>query len=273
MRISAPSTSHLAGMSALWHDAEYLPEKQLYTPTVEKGLEGMPLPSERHQLPEGATDPFAVQEKAYDVAAAQMERGIKGMEFLHGKTNRFEEITSPGAMNAPVSGTSSKDGPSFKQAPAPLAEANDLTRTYLQQQHEGLDPYAPTRVAQLADAKASADQRQKRAEAGTAPPRVSQTTAESNATQKSQRAQKALEMAEGLGVAMAGVALAQAVDPAQLGGMAAAEAASVVKAAAVSKLSVSMSGSIADMPDAVRTERARHTRSKRILDGEEPEEG
>jgi hypothetical protein len=72
-------------MSALWHDADYLPEKRFETPTVEKGLDDMALPNEQHQLPEGVTDPFAKLDEVYDVAAAQMERGIRGTAFLNGK--------------------------------------------------------------------------------------------------------------------------------------------------------------------------------------------
>jgi hypothetical protein len=45
----------------------------------------MALPPELHQLPDGVADPFSRMEAAFDVAAAQMERGLKGTTFLHGK--------------------------------------------------------------------------------------------------------------------------------------------------------------------------------------------
>jgi hypothetical protein len=79
------SLSHLYGMSSLWHDVNYIPEKELAPPLVTKGLEDMPLPTEQHQVPAGEQDPYALQEKAYDVAHAQMERGKVGQAFLHGK--------------------------------------------------------------------------------------------------------------------------------------------------------------------------------------------
>ena len=58
-------------------------EKQLDVPVVHKGLEEMPLPSEMHQKTSDV-DPFQKQEQIYDVAAAQMERGIAGKNFLEG---------------------------------------------------------------------------------------------------------------------------------------------------------------------------------------------
>ena len=86
MRIqSNPYSAHQAGMSALWHDADYIPEQRFETPIVRKTLDDMPLPGEHHQLPEGVDDPFARMEAVFDVAAAQMERGVRGAAFLHGK--------------------------------------------------------------------------------------------------------------------------------------------------------------------------------------------
>ena len=78
-------------MSALWHDADYIPEKRFETPTVEKGLEDMALPGEQHQLPDGVDDPFKKLDQIYDIAAQQMERGIKGASFLHGKVNEASD--------------------------------------------------------------------------------------------------------------------------------------------------------------------------------------
>lgn len=86
MRIqSNPYSAHRAGMSALWHDADYLPEQRFETPIVRKTLDDLPLPGEHHQLPDGVTDPFARMEAVFDVAAEQMERGVRGAAFLHGK--------------------------------------------------------------------------------------------------------------------------------------------------------------------------------------------
>jgi len=82
---SNPYSAHRAGMSALWHDADYLPEQRFETPIVTKMLDDMPLPGEHHQLPEGVADPFARMEAVFDIAAEQMERGVRGAAFLHGK--------------------------------------------------------------------------------------------------------------------------------------------------------------------------------------------
>ena len=86
MRVGqSPFSAHQAGMSALWHDVDFVPEKRFETPPVEKGIEDWALPGEQHQLPDGVADPFHKLDQVYDVAAAQMERGIKGAQFLHGK--------------------------------------------------------------------------------------------------------------------------------------------------------------------------------------------
>lgn len=87
MRVGqSPFSAHQHGMSALWHDADYVPEQRFETPLVRQhGLEDMALPSEQHQLPEGVDDPFHKLDAIFEVAAAQMERGLKGAAFLHGK--------------------------------------------------------------------------------------------------------------------------------------------------------------------------------------------
>ena len=87
---SAMNTSNVYGMSSLWHDVDYVPEKRFDVPVVHKGLEEMPLPSEMHQRPEGDADPYKKQEIMYDVAAQQMERGLAGKAFLEGHR---EDIT------------------------------------------------------------------------------------------------------------------------------------------------------------------------------------
>lgn len=87
MRIgSVSSSSHAAGMSALWHDPEFdAPVRRFETPLVQKNFDDLPVPTEHHELPDGVADPFKKLDAVYDAAAVQMERGIKGSEFLHGK--------------------------------------------------------------------------------------------------------------------------------------------------------------------------------------------
>lgn len=86
MRVGqSPFSAHQHGMSALWHDADYVPEQRFETPLVRHhGLEDMALPAEQHQLPEGVNDPFHKLDAVFEIAAAQMERGLKGAAFLHG---------------------------------------------------------------------------------------------------------------------------------------------------------------------------------------------
>lgn len=93
MRVgSSPFSAHQAGMSALWHDADYVPEQRFETPVVRTGLEDFALPTEQHQLPDGVDDPFKKLEAVFEVAAAQMERGIKGANFLHGHKPRVDDV-------------------------------------------------------------------------------------------------------------------------------------------------------------------------------------
>jgi hypothetical protein len=100
MRVgSSPFSAHQAGMSALWHDLDYIPEKRFETPTVHKGLDDMALPSEQHQLPAGVDDPFKKLDEIYDVAAQQMERGLKGQSFLNGSNSRVNDVAEPSGAN------------------------------------------------------------------------------------------------------------------------------------------------------------------------------
>lgn len=78
-------SSHHAGMSSLWHDPDFEPVRQFQTPLVNRNFDDLPVPTEQHELPDGVKDPFAKLDAVYDAAAVQMERGIKGAEFLHGK--------------------------------------------------------------------------------------------------------------------------------------------------------------------------------------------
>ena len=81
---SAMNTANVYGMSSLWHDVDYVPEKRLVVPVVHNGVVEMALPAEMHQKPEGQGDPFQKQERIYDVAAQQMDRGLAGKAFLDG---------------------------------------------------------------------------------------------------------------------------------------------------------------------------------------------
>jgi hypothetical protein len=96
MRVGqSPYSAHQAGMSALWHDADYLPEKRFETPIVQKGLQDMALPTEEHQLPEGVPDPFQKLDAVFEAAALQMEKGLVGQAFLHGKSRSLESTADP----------------------------------------------------------------------------------------------------------------------------------------------------------------------------------
>jgi hypothetical protein len=72
-------------MSSLWHDPDFEPIRQFHAPVVTRNFDDLPVPTEHHELPEGVDDPFAKLEAVYDVASAQMDRGLKGSAFLHGK--------------------------------------------------------------------------------------------------------------------------------------------------------------------------------------------
>ena len=85
MRIGSTGSSHHAGMSSIWHDPDFEPVREFQAPLVSKSFDDLPVPTEHHELPDGVTDPFAKLDAVYDVAALQMERGIKGAEFLNGK--------------------------------------------------------------------------------------------------------------------------------------------------------------------------------------------
>jgi hypothetical protein len=93
-------------MSALWHDADYVPEQRFETPVVRTGLEDFALPTEQHQLPDGVDDPFKKLDAVFELAAAQMERGIKGASFLHGQHRpRVDEASDPKrVLDAQVNG-------------------------------------------------------------------------------------------------------------------------------------------------------------------------
>lgn len=220
-------------MSALWHDADYLPDKSISVPTVERQLDETPLPSEEHQLPKG-WDAFAKMDEVYEVAGEQMDRGIDGQNFLYGK-------------KAPTS----VDGSALQKEPT--AAADDVTRTIVAQRQmlgDDADPHFDPRGIQ--ESRAINRQVEKRDAVGTQPSKTSNATESANARQDTARQVKALEMAEGIGVTMAAVAAGQAMDPAS--GSIAAEAASMVKAVSTAKSAVGMTESMKSTPETSRTE-------------------
>ena len=110
MRVGGVST-HAAGMSALWHDPDLdAPVKRFETPLVHKNYDEMPLPAEHVELPDGVRDPFAKLDAVYDAAAAQMDRGLKGAEFLHGK-KAPPPVTTPDATTDAAAATAERAVP------------------------------------------------------------------------------------------------------------------------------------------------------------------
>jgi hypothetical protein len=83
------SVSHGFGTSRLWHDPNYEISRDYRPQPVQRGITGgEALPKEDHLLPpEKPQDPYSTQEQAYDVAAAQMKRGVEGVNMLQGKNN------------------------------------------------------------------------------------------------------------------------------------------------------------------------------------------
>jgi hypothetical protein len=132
-------SSHAAGMSALWHDPDFHPVKRFETPTVQKNYDEMPVPTEQVELPDGVVDPFAKLDAVYDTAALQMERGVKGHEFLHGKkAPAAAEVPRAGAEDptrlmqrpqgtaTPAEPGSTESGVAHGRAPAPPAVHHDV---------------------------------------------------------------------------------------------------------------------------------------------------
>lgn len=231
MRVGGPSggaAAHLAGMSHLWHDQEWQPEKSLDIPRVLRRFDDEQdlLPKEAHQLPSGGAG-FAKLDEAYEVAAAQEELGLRGAQFLHGRV-------APAQAARDTAGN---------------ADLTDETRTFVAQPRLG-----PRHDHALAaqEARHIDDQVVKAAEAGSQPRRVSNATAGSHERRDAAQAVKTLAMAEGIGVTMAAVAAGQAMDP--TGGTLAAEAASVVKAASFAKTAVGMTRPMEEMPASDRAE-------------------
>ena len=89
---SASSSAHVYGMSSLgmmWIISQISALMCLWST---KALDEMPLPSEMHRKTSDG-DLYSKQEQIYDVAAAQMERGIAGKHFLEGHRVDFGPCT------------------------------------------------------------------------------------------------------------------------------------------------------------------------------------
>lgn len=253
MRVGGSGTglsSHLAGMSSLWHDADWQPDKSIHIPTVVQKFpdEQDLLPSEQHQLPRGF-DGFAKLDEIYEMAGEQMDRGIEGAQFLHGRRPTTNPDVSAIAQSGEGRGV----------------EASDQTRTMVARQS---DPDRKVDVRAVQDARAVDDQVRKAAEAGNQPARVSNATESSNARRDAANAVKTLEMAEGIGITMAAVAAGQAIDPAS--GTLAAEAAAAVKAISTAKTAVGMTRPMEDMANAQSSSELRRGLGRRVsLAGED----
>ena len=238
MRVGSASSgsvysSHQSGMSSLWHDTDYLPDKSVHVPQVARRFDDAPLPSEEHQLPKGF-DAFSKMDEVYEVAGEQMDRGIDAQSFLYGK--RSVAAATESRLKA------------HDAAPAP----DELTQTIVAQRHMGGEADIALNPRGVQETKEADAQIRKRDSVGNQPTKVSNATNSANASQDAKRSEKALEMAEGIGVMMAAVAAGQAIDPAT--GSMAAEAASVVKAVSTAKTAVGMTHSMKEMPGTTRSE-------------------
>ncbi|HEY1101602.1 MAG TPA: hypothetical protein VGF99_21870, partial [Myxococcota bacterium] len=132
-------------MSSIWHDPDFEPIRQFQAPIVTKNFDDLPVPTEVHELPEGVADPFAKLDAAWDVAGAQMERGIKGAEFLHGKPPpRVGEAN--GALAGPDDVTRLQQRPDRFEAAPPKPVAQQVQRKELDEQHRRLDHAAVVAV-------------------------------------------------------------------------------------------------------------------------------
>lgn len=252
---AASGVAHQAGMSALWHDIDYTPEKLLDAPLVQKGLDGMALPSEEHQVPEGIKDPFKAMDDIYKIAADDMDRGVKGMAFLNG-TNTSNTSAVMSAHDSVAEANEPRHA---------IDQANDLTRTLSRTRK--MDPTASTEVRHVAQNKAVEEQLAKRDKVGTISPKSS--NAGSSSSEKSIEAQqRAMKIAEGLGVALVTSTVMGGIDVGTgVAANAAAEAGAVVKALATAKMSVGVGQGISGNDEIRRAER--HSKARKILDGED----
>lgn len=142
-------------MSSLWHDPDFEPIRQFHAPVVTRNFDDLPVPTEHHELPDGVDDPFAKLEAVYDVASAQMDRGIKGASFLHGK-------------------------PLVASATSAVRDlANDVTQV----RRPVEQPADPARVQQHTQARATTEQHRRRDEAAAV--RVPQPSSSSSSASSS----------------------------------------------------------------------------------------
>lgn len=246
-------SSHNAGMSALWHDADWQPDKAINVPQVVQRFpdEESLLPSEQHQLPRGF-DAFAKIDEIYEAAGAQMDRGIEGAQFLHGR----RPTTNPDASAVTAA------------AQSPSAENHEVTRTLVAR---ASDPDRKVDVRSVQESRAIDQQIKNAAEAGNQPTKVSNATESSNARNDAAAAVKTLEMAEGIGITMAAVAAGQAIDP--VSGTLAAEAASAVKAISTAKTAIGMTRAMEGMPETSRAEELRRGLGRRVMLADEEDDG
>lgn len=250
MRIGGSvASSHAAGMSALWHDAaldeDGLPLKRLHIPTVEKQIGDLPLPEEQHQLPEGYADPFSRLDAAYDVAAAQMDRGLKGAEFLHGKASRVD------APNPAVEATRTPTVSRTDERPQHV-EPHDRTKTMLVEAGDRSRPMDSRLKEEQRLEKETVRQVSKASTQIGGPLPDAVGTA---ARREAERAAEALHMAESLGIpaALAPMAASQVAQAATLpSAVANAVTAAGAVASAAEVVSVGVAQAISEEPAIVR---------------------
>jgi hypothetical protein len=131
------------GTSHLWHDPDYSLERASPYFRVQKALDTT-LPYQEHiEPPQEARDPYQAQEKGYEVAFAQMTRGIEGRDFLHGikNTDAFNNaIGTQAVLNAqsstqtrlvdhPASARAQLEATQTYVAPPPGARSDQATAT------------------------------------------------------------------------------------------------------------------------------------------------
>ena len=186
MRVGSASSgsvysSHQSGMSSLWHDTDYLPDKSVHVPQVARRFDDAPLPSEEHQLPKGF-DAFSKMDEVYEVAGEQMDRGIDAQNFLYGKKS--------------VAAATESQLKAHDAAPP----ADELTQTIVAQRQLGGEADIALNPRGVQETKEADAQIRKRDTVGNQPTKVSNATNTANASQEAKRSEKALEMAEGIGV-------------------------------------------------------------------------
>jgi hypothetical protein len=252
-------------MSSLWHDVNYIPEKELAPPLVTKGLEDMPLPTEHHQVPPGERDPYDLQEKAYDIAHAQMERGKVGQAFLHGKNSPVTGANQAAAANLPPAATGMPHHPAMQADPA----GNEAAAQALQaaQIHTGANAEATVTLHKGIQQAEQVHIKQQIEKAGKAAQAHLPASAVETATRiEAEKAAEAAHMGDAVALA-SGVATLGAGQVAQAATMPAvvSEAASVVGAAAsaANTASVGMTQALSEDPDQVVGDVRRHMARKR----------